>query len=107
MQNDFMQAIALAFPQRQLAVNVLHHDDRAVDHDAKIDGSDRKQIGGAIMGVEHDEGKQQRSGIVSAAMMAARTLTRKKIRTISTRIMPWSRLCSTVSVVSFTSSLRS
>ncbi len=35
------------------------------------------------------------SGIVSATMTAARTLTRKKIRTTSTSTMPRSRLAST------------
>ena len=47
------------------------------------------------------------SGMVRATIIAARKLTRKKIRTISTRTMPRRRLSSTVSVVNFTSSLRS
>ena len=54
-----MQAIALAFPQRQLTVDVLHHDDGAIDDDTEIDGSNRKQIGGAIVGMKDDESEQQ------------------------------------------------
>ena len=51
--------------------------------------------------------KSSASGIVSATITAARKLTRKQISTISTRIMPRSRLFSTVSVVTRTRSLRS
>ena len=31
---------------REMAEDVLHHDDGAVDDDAEIDGADRQQIGG-------------------------------------------------------------
>ena len=50
----------MPFPQRQFTVNVFHHDDGAVDDDAEIDGSDRKQIGGHVVGMQDDEGKQKR-----------------------------------------------
>ena len=52
--------------------------------------------------------KSRLSGIVSATMIAARKLTRKKISTISTSDhAATSMLCSTVSIVSRTRSLRS
>ncbi len=47
------------------------------------------------------------SGIVSATITAARKLTRNAISTTSTSVIPNSRLCSTVSMVSCTRSLRS
>ena len=50
-ENDFVQLIGLSFPQRQFAVDVLHHNDGAVDDDAEIDGADGQQVGGAIMGM--------------------------------------------------------
>ena len=48
-ENDFVQLIALSFAQRQFTVDVLHHDHRAVDDDAEIDGADGEQVGGAIV----------------------------------------------------------
>src|SRR6266853_2082397 len=48
---------------------------------------------------------KRESGIVRAVMTAARTLTRKKISTTRTRIMPRMRFHSTVSVVIFLRSL--
>ena len=51
--------------------------------------------------------KRRARGIVSAVITAARKLTRKKIRTIKTRIIPRRRLPSTVFVVTRTRSLRS
>ena len=43
--------------QRQLAIDVFHHDNRAVDDDAEVDGSDGEQVGGAIVRVQNNEGE--------------------------------------------------
>ena len=59
-ENDFVEVVLLPFPQRQFAVDVLDHHHGAVDDDAEIDGANGKQIGGNVVGVQHDEGKQQR-----------------------------------------------
>ena len=53
------------------------------------------------------EANSSAKGMVSATMMAPRTLPRKRKRMIETRIMPSVRLCSTVSTVYFTRSERS
>ena len=47
------------------------------------------------------------NGMVSATMIAPRTLPRNRNRMITTRMMPSVRLCSTVCVVKCTRSLRS
>jgi hypothetical protein len=44
---------------RQVAENVFHHDDGAIDDDAQIDGADRQQIGGIAAQDRNDDGKQQ------------------------------------------------
>src|SRR5208337_5065347 len=59
-ENDFVQLIVLSFSQRQLTVDVLDHDNRAVDDDAEINGANGKQIGGTIVGVQNNKGKQKR-----------------------------------------------
>src|ERR1017187_7928700 len=58
-EDDFVQLVALSLSQREFAVDVLHHHDRAVDDDAEIDCTDGEQIGGAIVGMQGDEGKQK------------------------------------------------
>ena len=59
-QDDFVQVVALPFPQRQFAVNVFDHDHGAVDHNSEIDGADGKQVGGNVVGVQDDKREQQR-----------------------------------------------
>ncbi len=59
-QDDFVQVIALAFAQRQFAVDVFHHHHGAVNDDAEIDGANGEQVGGDIVRVQNDEGEQQR-----------------------------------------------
>ena len=54
-----LQLVALSLPQREFTVDVLHHHDRAIDDDAEIDGADGKQVGGAIVRMQNNEGKQQ------------------------------------------------
>ena len=50
----------LSFAQREFAVDVFDHHHGAVDDDSEIDGADGKQIGGNVVRMEHDEGKQKR-----------------------------------------------
>jgi len=44
------------------------HHHGAIDDDSEIDCADGKQIRGYIVGVENDEGKQKREGMVRATM---------------------------------------
>jgi len=59
-EDDVGEAVGLAVAQRELAVDVLHHDDGAVDDDAEVDGADGEQVGSAVVRVQHDEGEEQR-----------------------------------------------
>src|SRR6185437_703257 len=43
-ENHFVQFVTLAFAQTELAINVLYHHERAVDDDAEVDSTDRKQV---------------------------------------------------------------
>src|SRR5579859_1805466 len=44
----------------QLSINVLDHDDRAVDDDSEIDCADGKKVGCFACLVQEDESKQER-----------------------------------------------
>ena len=45
---------------REMAEDVFHHDDGAVDDNAEIDGADRQQIGGIAAQHRDDDRKEQR-----------------------------------------------
>ena len=45
---------------RQMAEDVLHHDDGRIDDDAEIDGADRQQVGGFAAQHRDDDGEEQR-----------------------------------------------
>jgi hypothetical protein len=60
--------------------------------------SDSRFAGNALQ-LQADGGEQQRKRMVSATMIAPRTLPRNRNRMITTRMMPSVRLCSTVWVV--------
>ncbi len=45
---------------REMAEDVLHHDDGGIDDDAEIDGADRQQIGGFPAQHRDDDGEEQR-----------------------------------------------
>ncbi len=57
-QNDFVQLVGLSCSQREFAVDVLHHDNGAIDDDAEVDCSDGQQVGGAIVRMQNNEGEQ-------------------------------------------------
>src|SRR5581483_11423817 len=44
----------------QMAEDVLHHDDGAVDDDAEVDGADRQEIGGVAAQHRDNDGEKQR-----------------------------------------------
>src|SRR5208283_3817462 len=50
--------------QAEFAVNVLDHDDGAVNDDAEIDGADGEEVGGFPRPVQKDKGEEesQRNG---------------------------------------------
>jgi hypothetical protein len=50
----------LALAQAEFTVDVLDHDDGAVNDDAEVDGPDGEQIGGFAGRVEKNEGEEQR-----------------------------------------------
>ena len=45
---------------RQMAEDVLHHDDGGIDDDAEIDRADREQVGGFAAQHRDDDGQEQR-----------------------------------------------
>ena len=55
-----MQVVALAFARAQLAEDVLHHHQRAVDENSEVDGADGKQVGRDSSRMQKDEREQQR-----------------------------------------------
>src|SRR5215469_3485702 len=55
-----MQAVVLALAERQLSVDVLNHDDGAVDDDAEVNGAYGQKIRRTVVRVQNDEGKEQR-----------------------------------------------
>ena len=59
-EDDFVEFVFLAVAFGKLAVNVLDHDDGAVDDDAEVDGADGEQVGGLAGGVQKDESEQER-----------------------------------------------
>ena len=58
--DDFADRVLRSVAQRELAVDVLDHDDGAVDQDAEIDRADREQVGRDVLQVEADEREEQR-----------------------------------------------
>src|SRR5487761_726817 len=61
-ENHFVQFVILPLAQAQFAINVLDHDQGAVDDDSKIYGANGKQIGVDPFGVQTDKRKKQREG---------------------------------------------
>ena len=59
-KDDFLQVVVLAFALAKFAEDVFDHDERAVDEDAEIYGSDGKKISCGAARVKEDEGEQQR-----------------------------------------------
>ena len=59
-QDHFAKIKSLAVAGAEFTVNVLHHDDGAVDDDAEINGSDGEQIGGIAAGVQENKREQER-----------------------------------------------
>ena len=86
--------------RRQLAEDVLHHDDRAVDDHAEVDRADRQQVGRNVRPVEADEREQQRERNRHRDDERRADAEQKQPRMTSTSSMPRSRLRSTVFVVS-------
>ena len=86
---------------RELAVDVLHHHDRAVHEDAEVDGADGEQVGRDVPEIEADE-REAAARAGSSPRRSAPTERRRGRRSgpRSTSRMPRSRLSSTVRVVS-------
>src|SRR5690242_16382376 len=61
-ENDFVEAVGLSFAQAELAVNVLDHDDSAVNDDAEVDGADGEEVGGFAGLVQEDESEKKSEG---------------------------------------------
>src|SRR5229473_4933782 len=61
-EDDFVKFVVLALAQAELTVNVLDHDDGAVNDDAEVDGTDGEEVGRFASGLQEDEGKEQREG---------------------------------------------
>ena len=57
---NLLSRCARVVGMRKMADDVLDHDDRAIDHHAEVQCAERKQIGGNMVEVEADGGKQQR-----------------------------------------------
>src|SRR5580658_8702573 len=58
-EDDVVEFVFLAVAKAELAVDILDHDDGAVDDDAEIDGPDGEQVGGFASGVEKDKGEEE------------------------------------------------
>src|ERR1700676_980182 len=58
-ENHFVELVSLSMTEAELAVNVLDHDDGAVNDDAEVDGADGEKVGGFTGGVKKDEGEEQ------------------------------------------------
>ena len=58
-QDDVAQFVFSAVAQPEFAVDVLHHDDGAVNDDAEINGADGKEIGGFPRPMQKDEGEEE------------------------------------------------
>ena len=93
--------------RRDVAVDVLDDDHRAVDDDPEVDRADREQVGRLPLQVEdgdrEQQGQRDRPGPRSPALARS---PRKTKRTATTRAMPTTRLCSTLCVVTWTRSVR-
>src|SRR5689334_19016945 len=59
-KDDFIERIFLPVSNGQLAIDVLHHHDRAVDDYAEVNRADREQVRGDIVRMQNDEREQQR-----------------------------------------------
>src|SRR5258708_12010707 len=58
-EDDVAEFVLLPFAQAELAINVLDHDDGAVNDDAEVDGADGEEVGGFAGGVQENKGKKQ------------------------------------------------
>src|SRR5215470_17938285 len=58
-QNHVGKPVWRAIAQSEFAVNVLDHDDGAVNDDAEVDGADGKQVRGFASPFQENEGKKQ------------------------------------------------
>src|SRR5208283_6053294 len=59
-ENNFVQLVVFPFSQRKLTVDIFDHDYRAINNDSEIDCANGKQVGGAIVRMQHNEGEQER-----------------------------------------------
>src|SRR5277367_6655801 len=58
-EDDFFKVVTLAFALTQLAKDVFHHHESAVNQNPKVDRSNRKQIGGHAPRVQENKRKEQ------------------------------------------------
>src|SRR5487761_194721 len=61
-ENHFIQLVILSPAQAQFAINVLDHDQGAVDYDPKVYGANGKQIGVHSIGMQAEKRKKEREG---------------------------------------------
>jgi hypothetical protein len=66
--------MAPGFALREMADDVLGHDDRAVHDDAEVDGSQGEQLAGMFRRSMKMNAKSRERGMVTATMRAARML---------------------------------
>src|SRR5438067_13377718 len=72
------QRLALFRPRLEIAVNVLHQNHRAVDDDAEINRSDRKQIRVLIAHHQNDDAEKQRERNIRADNDGAAQIAEKQ-----------------------------
>lgn len=76
----------------EMADDVLHHDDGAVDDHAEVQRTEGEEVGGDVAEVEADGGEEERERNGKRDDEGARTFPRKRNRIMTTRIMPSVRL---------------
>src|SRR5579875_101313 len=59
-ENHIVELVILAGAQTELAINVFHHHERAINDNPEIDGADGEQVGVHAFGVQADKREKQR-----------------------------------------------
>ena len=91
MDNPFLERQVGILAGADMAINVLHHDDRRIDNDAEIHRANRQQVCRlSSLKNSRENANSKASGILIATISALRTLLRNMSRITVTSPMPTS-----------------